>query len=525
MCMRVSVGVCVRQREKEFIPILMPLLLYTLVSFQTPPSVQWYACSICHLPLSLSPLSSNLKGEVKFPTLEAQYYGGSLPDLSLGTLQRLLPSTQNVAGSNGELHRGTSGLLYLIPSQGHLPPKTPVGDEHGSESNSPNHVSASHVPPQEAGQWPPRCAPLSSNVGGGGAEMTTTMPTTSPSSTSPHSVLSRRSPVSLPSPPLSPDGVDPPPHLSEITQFKMISPESSVAQSCSLSPPNCQSPVAQPILQSIVPGHTLAPFQKSSSHEPLPVDCSARVSLPVNGNLPYVYSVPRPQPVALPPYGTIMTNHLQLRQNDFSADDPDGLPLEKKFKMAHEPSVLSADCDTGSPGSDHLVISMHNGEEVKKEKPHLCDYPNCGRSFTFPAHLKSHIQQTHICHRPCECDFEGCGKRFYTPQHLTVHRRVHTGERPFVCPYENCRKAFTTAGNLKNHIRTHTGERPYACKYPTCERRFAEMSSLRKHELTHTGEKPYACRMCSKKFSQAGSRNTHERRHKKAQLHADSPTK
>ena len=157
------------------------------------------------------------------------------------------------------------------------------------------------------------------------------------------------------------------------------------------------------------------------------------------------------------------------------------------------------------------------GEEMKvkkeRDKPYKCDHPGCGRSFSFPAHLRSHIQQIHISYRPCKCEFPGCGKRFYTPQHLNVHRRVHTGERPFICPYADCGKAFTTAGNLKNHIRTHTGERPYACKYDGCLKRFAEMSSLKKHELTHTGEKPYKCRVCGKAFSQAGSRNTHERKH------------
>ena len=168
-------------------------------------------------------------------------------------------------------------------------------------------------------------------------------------------------------------------------------------------------------------------------------------------------------------------------------------------------------------GQQSAAMSPGGGEGMKvkkeKDKPYKCDHPGCGRSFSFPAHLRSHIQQIHISYRPCKCEFPGCGKRFYTPQHLNVHRRVHTGERPFICPYADCGKAFTTAGNLKNHIRTHTGERPYACKYDGCLKRFAEMSSLKKHELTHTGEKPYKCRVCGKAFSQAGSRNTHERKH------------
>ncbi len=167
--------------------------------------------------------------------------------------------------------------------------------------------------------------------------------------------------------------------------------------------------------------------------------------------------------------------------------------------------------------TDSSGMAIGAAMKKEKDKPYKCDHPGCGRTFSFPAHLRSHIQQIHISYRPCKCEFPGCGKRFYTPQHLNVHRRVHTGERPFVCPYADCSKAFTTAGNLKNHIRTHTGERPYACKFEGCSKRFAEMSSLKKHELTHTGEKPYKCRVCGKAFSQAGSRNTHERKHNRSE--------
>ena len=196
-----------------------------------------------------------------------------------------------------------------------------------------------------------------------------------------------------------------------------------------------------------------------------------------------------------------------------------GLPImSPEGAQIHSPHGGHGAVDLAGAGGVAVRGGNSRGKPVKKEKdkPYKCDHPGCGRSFSFPAHLRSHIQQIHISYRPCKCEFPGCGKRFYTPQHLNVHRRVHTGERPFVCPYAECSKAFTTAGNLKNHIRTHTGERPYACKFEGCSKRFAEMSSLKKHELTHTGEKPYKCRVCGKAFSQAGSRNTHERKHNRA---------
>jgi len=207
---------------------------------------------------------------------------------------------------------------------------------------------------------------------------------------------------------------------------------------------------------------------------------------------------------------------LYLRGQNHTQMVTQGTSTVNGIKLENDPCLSSA---TTNRSSDlHAVLSSeHTFVKKEKERPYKCDRPGCGRSFSFPAHLRSHIQQIHISYRPCKCDFPGCGKRFYTPQHLNVHRRVHTGERPFVCPYVDCSKAFTTAGNLKNHIRTHTGERPYPCKFEGCTKRFAEMSSLKKHELTHTGEKPYKCRVCGKAFSQAGSRNTHERKHSRTE--------
>uniref|UniRef100_A0A3B5LPR2 Zinc finger protein 410 n=1 Tax=Xiphophorus couchianus TaxID=32473 RepID=A0A3B5LPR2_9TELE len=140
-----------------------------------------------------------------------------------------------------------------------------------------------------------------------------------------------------------------------------------------------------------------------------------------------------------------------------------------------------------------------------------CSFEGCGRTFTWPAHLKYHLK-THRNDRMFQCSAEGCGKSFYVLQRLQVHMRTHNGEKPFICKEKNCGKKFTTAGNLKNHRRIHTGEKPFLCEADGCGRSFAEYSSLRKHMLVHSGEKPHVCGICGKTFSQSGSRNVHMRK-------------
>lgn len=62
------------------------------------------------------------------------------------------------------------------------------------------------------------------------------------------------------------------------------------------------------------------------------------------------------------------------------------------------------------------------------------------------------------------------------------------GERPFLCPYDGCNRSFTTSNIRKVHFRTHTGEKPYKCEIETCGRTFASATNYKNHSRIHTGK-------------------------------------
>ena len=162
------------------------------------------------------------------------------------------------------------------------------------------------------------------------------------------------------------------------------------------------------------------------------------------------------------------------------------------------PKRLSCDW----PGCEYKGKDLKEHKRIHTgDKPLLCDFPDCGKSFRYRTNLINH-KRIHLTDKPFACHWPGCQNAFKASDHLKRHISVHSDERPFLCDWPECDKRFKYKNALNLHTLGHKNINPFVCEWPGCESKFRYLVSLKRHKLFHLNEYPFYCDFpeCGKQF-------------------------
>ncbi|KAJ0405556.1 hypothetical protein P43SY_009605 [Pythium insidiosum] len=134
----------------------------------------------------------------------------------------------------------------------------------------------------------------------------------------------------------------------------------------------------------------------------------------------------------------------------------------------------------GDDGSAEEMGSDEQGGKEKWHKRHVCDVPDCGKSFDSKWALIRHIR-VHTGEKPFPCTFPDCDKSFAEKSAMTRHLQTHSRDKPYKCTYPGCTKSFKGKDYLEFHLKIHAEGNPYACEHPSCSKTFCSPKSLKKH--------------------------------------------
>jgi uncharacterized Zn-finger protein len=184
-----------------------------------------------------------------------------------------------------------------------------------------------------------------------------------------------------------------------------------------------------------------------------------------------------------------------------------------KSHMLKHTGELPHKCPMCGKGfAQKVKMQRHEKSVHQKIKEFKCTYPGCDKAFSEASNLERHIKNIHKQVKSFVCGHKGCNKAYVDQDSLIEHQQVHSG---YVC--KNCKKIFTRKTNLKSHMLEHNGELPHKC--PTCGKGFAQKVKMERHEKSvHQKIKDFKCTYpgCGGEFVDKSSLKAHiDRVHKK----------
>ena len=170
-----------------------------------------------------------------------------------------------------------------------------------------------------------------------------------------------------------------------------------------------------------------------------------------------------------------------------------------KFKSQLEPIVCNyANCGQTFSTKQHLMEHMNDVHNKNKELPRQQSIPPIKPCVSYGSRerdeqylqKKSAEQLINVVHNNIEtyvCPEPGCQYRTTYKDKLVLHSRTHHNESQtkLTCKWPECTYATTCNSDLERHYTIHANERPFKCHYPGCGRKYKTIDTFKHHIDKH----------------------------------------
>lgn len=179
------------------------------------------------------------------------------------------------------------------------------------------------------------------------------------------------------------------------------------------------------------------------------------------------------------------------------------------YKTKHELEIHSL-LHSKSPelvvkATENDAKEQSKASKCKKKRIISCPFEECGKKFSRPNKLSSHLSFYHHKEKQFPCTVEGCEKRYTLKQHLKRHLEIHKvkSAAQYICKENGCHLQFSHECLLANHMNTH---RRYECPVDGCGQIFKKKDLLKSHGYSHSNIYPFKCnivkngKLCDKAY-------------------------